>query len=55
MNTGAEMLLPPLSEFGVLGHEDATLEAWTSVITSKAAIRDRVKTGHTRSDRDQFI
>jgi hypothetical protein len=26
-----------------------------SVITSKAAIRDRVKTGHTRSDRDRII
>jgi hypothetical protein len=27
----------------------------TSVITSKPAIRDRVKTGHTRSDRDRVI
>jgi len=26
-----------------------------SVITSKPAIRDRVKTGHTRSGRDRFI
>jgi len=26
-----------------------------SVITSKPAIRDRLKTGHTRSDRDRFI
>jgi hypothetical protein len=26
-----------------------------SVITSKAAIRDRVKTGHTKSDRDRII
>jgi hypothetical protein len=31
------------------------LELCTSVITSKAAIRDRVKTGHTRSGRDQVI
>jgi uncharacterized protein YdeI (YjbR/CyaY-like superfamily) len=28
---------------------------WASVITSKPAIRDRLKTGHTRSDRDRFI
>ena len=28
---------------------------WSSVITSKPAIRDRLKTGHTRSDRDRFI
>jgi len=26
-----------------------------SVITSKPAIRDRLKTGHTGSDRDRFI
>jgi hypothetical protein len=31
------------------------LETGTSVITSKPAIRDRLKTGHTRSDRDRFI
>jgi hypothetical protein len=30
-------------------------EKRSSVITSKAAIRDRVKTGHTRSDRDRII
>ena len=29
--------------------------AYSSVITSKPAIRDRLKTGHTGSDRDKFI
>jgi hypothetical protein len=35
---------------------DVSIEAGgASVITSKAAIRDRVKTGHTGSGRDQVI
>jgi hypothetical protein len=47
------------SQAPLIGHHQLTVGLLRanlpSVITSKAAIRDRVKTGHTRSDRDQFI
>jgi hypothetical protein len=36
-------------------HAHCIVTAGASVITSNPAIRDRVKTGHTRRDRDRFI
>jgi hypothetical protein len=42
-----------LADYGTVRRRDS--DCATSVITPKAAMRDRVKTGHTSSDRDQFI